>query len=539
MDQRASTYHLVASGDLRPAANRACWPAQRDMEEALTRAFAAEGASLVRAHDIDEAAGHGFIDGQRRGIKVFATIPPEAPVVVAEAVWQYSHHVLAGLRRHRGPILTVANWSGTWPGLVGLLNLNGSLTKAGVPYATLWSENFEDAAFTRGLRQWLREGRVDHDTRHVRLLDVNALPSAERGLGASIAREMRENIAILGVFDEGCMGMYNAIVDDELLNPLGVYKERLSQSALYAEMRAVRDDEAEGALAWLTERGMRFIFGDDPATELTRGQVLQQLKMYVAAVRIADRFGCDAIGIQYQQGLKDLTPASDLVEGLLNDRERPPVRPAGGGAPLYDGRPLPHFNEVDECAALDALIANRVWTRLGFDPSTTLHDLRWGERYPVDGTDAFVWTFEISGAVPAAHLTGGYAGATGHRQPAMYFPLGGSTLSGVCKPGELVWSRTFVSDGALSVDLGRASAVALPEAESRRRRELTTPEWPILHAVIHGVERDQMMARHKANHIQVTYAPSAADADRALTAAAAVFAALGVRVHLCGEVSLE
>ena len=43
--------------------------------------------------------------------------------------------------------------------------------------------------------------------------------------------------AIIGVFDEGCMGMYNAIIDDELLNPIGIYKERLSQSALYAEMQ--------------------------------------------------------------------------------------------------------------------------------------------------------------------------------------------------------------------------------------------------------------------------------------------------------------
>ena len=47
--------------------------------------------------------------------------------------------------------------------------------------------------------------------------------------------------------------------------------------------------------------------------------------MYIAAVRIADEFGCDAIGIQYQQGLKDMAPASDLVEGLLNNVERPPV----------------------------------------------------------------------------------------------------------------------------------------------------------------------------------------------------------------------
>ena len=47
--------------------------------------------------------------------------------------------------------------------------------------------------------------------------------------------------------------------------------------------------------------------------------------MYIAAVRIADEFGCATIGIQYQQGLKDLVPASDLAEGLLNNVDRPPV----------------------------------------------------------------------------------------------------------------------------------------------------------------------------------------------------------------------
>ena len=59
--------------------------------------------------------------------------------------------------------------------------------------------------------------------------------------------------------------------------------------------------------------------------------MLAQCKMYIAALRIADEFGCDAIGIQYQQGLKDLAPASDLVEGLLNNVDRPPVTARGNG----------------------------------------------------------------------------------------------------------------------------------------------------------------------------------------------------------------
>ena len=130
------TAYLVASGDLRPAANAAGWPAQEALEKAVTAAFAELGWSVVRAHQFDPQARHGFIDSQRRGLQVFATLPPDAPLIVAEAVWQYSHHVLAGLRSHRGPILTVANFDGTWPGLVGLLGLNAGLTKMGREYST-------------------------------------------------------------------------------------------------------------------------------------------------------------------------------------------------------------------------------------------------------------------------------------------------------------------------------------------------------------------------------------------------------------------
>ena len=172
----------------------------------------------------------------------------------------------------------------------------------------------------------------------------------------------------MGIFDEGCMGMYNAIIDDELLNPTGIFKERLSQSALVAKMRTVSDAEAEAVYDWLVAKGVKFDFGKDPATELTLDQVLEQCKMYIAAVRIAREYGCDAIGIQYQQGLKDMAPASDLAEGMLNNADRPPVFAEGTNEELYAGGPVPHFNEVDECAGTDALITNRCWNALGLDP---------------------------------------------------------------------------------------------------------------------------------------------------------------------------
>jgi hypothetical protein len=529
---------LIASGDLREEANRVCWPAQQAMEQALAKAFAAAGWKLDRGHAPSKSRGHGFIASAKEGLDVFSQIDPDLPLVVAEAVWQYSNHVLPGLTTHSGPILTVANWSGQWPGLVGMLNLNGSLTKAGVRYSTLWADDFASPSFRRHLQAWLDHEAVHHDTSHVVPLDRVSIPRKLAQVAETIAADLRRSKALMGVFDEGCMGMFNAIIPDHLLHATGVFKERLSQSALYYETTQVTDAEARDVFRWLEKAGMRFHFGKDESRDLTRAQVLQQCKMYVATLRLADRFGCDCVGIQYQQGLKDLLPASDLVEGMLNDSKRPPVAAAGSTKPLFKGKPLVHFNEVDECAGLDGLLTQRVHEALGEPVENTLHDIRWGDWDQSRTTDQWVWVFEISGAAPPAHFVGGWKGAEGHRQPPMYFRLGGSTLAGVSKPGEIVWSRIWVNnvDGRekLCMDIGRAEVVKLPEEETRRRLESTTKQWPIMHAVTYGVSRDQMMARHKANHIQVAYAKDAAGADRAAVTKAAAARALGIEVHFCG-----
>jgi hypothetical protein len=526
------TVYTVASGDLRLTTNTKTWAMQQQVEGEFAAALGELGWAVKRAHGTDPVTGHGFIDNQRRGMDIFASIPLDAPLVVVEAVWQYSHHVLAGLRDHTGPILVVANFAGDFPGLVGLLNLTGSMTKAGIKHSSLWSKDFTDDWAREQLKIWLETGEIVHDQSHVRALPT--LPdSDEKALGVALAEELRTNKAILAVFYEGCMGMYNAIFDDELINPSGIYKERLSQSALVAEMNTVTDEEADAVRRWLDEKGMTFHVDNDGDWKecLTDAQLASQFKMYIAAVRIAHDFGADVVGIQYQQGLKDLVPASDLAEGLLNNVERPPVYSRDGHHELYPGAPLPHFNEVDEGVAVDALVTNRVWTAMGLDPATTLHDVRWGD----DWDGEFVWVLEISGSVPASHL-GGYQNSHSYRQSYYFFPLGGGTLAGVSKPGEIVWSRVFLMDNELHVDLGRGTCIEMPEAEVKRRLDSTNPEWPIMNAILHGVSRDQLMARHKANHLNVVYAPDAETADKALVAKAAMFEAMGLHVHLCGDV---
>ena len=528
------TVLLVANGDLRITANQKCWSKQDEMEQELASVIQSLGGKLKRAHKYDPELKHGFISSQRQGMDVFAKIDRQAPLIIAEAVWQYSHHLLHGLISHKGPILTVANWSGTWPGLVGMLNLNGSLTKAGVKYSTLWSEDFSvDKRFQKKLKKWLETGSVSHPTAHVKKYKSMGTPARLRKVAEKIATDIDRNKAIMGVFDEFCMGMYNATIPDELLFQTGVYKEQLSQSALYAEMQTVTKAEADEVYKFIVKKGFNFHFGRNAKTSLTKAQVIEQCKMYVAACRIGDTYGCDALGIQYQQGLKDLCPASDLVEGMLNSTDRPPVKNAKGEV-ILKGETYPHFNEVDECCGLDALMTKRVHTALKQPTETTLHDLRWGDWDKSGTTDEYVWVFLISGSAPIEHHIGGWKGSHGYRQPTMYFPKGGSTLHGIAKPGEIVWSRIFIEDGKLKMDLGRAKVITLPKKETQRRLDETTPQWPIMHAVTYGVNRDQMMARHQANHINVAYAKSAKEADNCMYAKAELAKKMGMEVALCG-----
>lgn len=524
---------LVCSGDLRPSANLNCWPMQQKMEQMLQASFQKLGWDIKRAHGYNEDKGHGFIDYQHEGIKIFRNIDKTAPLIVAESVWQYSHHVLAGLIAHEGPILIVANWDGTYPGLVGALNLTGSLTKANVSYSFLWSKDFTDEFFMDKLKEWTVDGNVTHDYSHVIPFDSTTVSTEDRNLAEQFANGMINDRVVMGVFDEGCMGMFNAIVPDNLIHKLGVFKERLSQSTLYAKMLTVSDQDAEAVLSWMLNKGMKFDWGKDAETELTREQTLDQCKMYVAALRLADEFGCDTIGIQYQQGLKDLVPASDLVEGLLNNTERPPVYNEKG-TELYANKALPHFNEVDECAGIDGYVTYHLWHKLGLNGDNTLHDLRWGEEFNVNGVDEFVWVFLISGAAPASHFIDGYKGADSLRQPAMFFKKGGGTLRGISRPGKIVWSRVYIENDELCCDIGTGRVVALPTEETNRRWDLTDKQWPIMHGVLDGVSRDQMMAKHKANHIQVVYVDGDYDVQRAAKIKAATMQALGIRVNLCG-----
>jgi hypothetical protein len=387
-----------------------------------------------------------------------------------------------------------------------MLCLAGTLTSLGKPCARLWSEHFDDPFFYRGLKSWLERGTIDHDTTHLHPISrAHPVFDTEAGrIGTTVGRFVLRNKEIIGLFDTFCMGMINGVFPQRALAEIGMPMEGLSQSDLLAEMALVPDALREQCLAWYVEHGMQFRFGGDPATELTRDQVLEQCAMLVAMGRFVERFGLSAVGVQYQQGLARCCAASDFAEGAIGNAERFPI-PAADGRIVRPGKAIPCVNEVDMGTAIPQTMLWRLLDALGLPAETTLHDIRWGSEY--EGT--FYWDLEISGAVPFAHLKGGIAGATGYRQSPMYFPRGGATITGQCKAGRFVWARAHYEGTQVVLHAGTGHAVELPEAEFERRRRATSWEWPLMNCTLDGVSRDQLMAGHQSNHITVAYVDEA------------------------------
>ena len=544
---------LVANGDRRRTANMAGQKAQLECERQLREAFSELGYHLVRAHpEIDPDLGHGFIETQAQGKEIFAAIPEQAPLVVAEAVWQYSNHIVYNLWEHKGPILIASNFDGTWPGLVGALGLEACLTKrkfedSQAGHSILWSsEQFKDSVSLEKLKQWVATGKITHDISHARHFDPGDCQEYAKALefGEKAARNFLDKPRIIGLYDPLCMGMINAAFDELDMVGLGIQLRRLNQSDLYARMLEIPRAEALGYLKWLVDRRFKLEIGSNPFTDITEKAVVQSGQMYGAIVRHVAEEGLDGVGIAYQLGLAKLCAASDVVEAMLNSTARPPVEYKG--RPVMPGEPIMCANEADMGCAVDQTMSKMIYRASGLEPKlweTTQHDVRWGDTFK--GTcsyrgkqleiEAFIWAFELSGNTPAGHMERGWADMEAVRQPYDYFIENGIATKGLSRPGEIIWSRVYIDRSEFCLDIGRGAAVKLPPEESKRRWEATTEEWPLMHALLYGVSRDQLMARHKSNHITVSYAPDAKTANEITFARASMASALGFKVYLCGK----
>jgi hypothetical protein len=106
----------------------------------LERAFARLGRTTYRVP--------GFLTKPHEAIERLG--PIDDPLVGVCVHWLYGPHTTEGVVGKENPLLLASNFSGRWPGLVGLLN-TGACLSLGRPFSCVWTDR---GTFTDDRRSW-------------------------------------------------------------------------------------------------------------------------------------------------------------------------------------------------------------------------------------------------------------------------------------------------------------------------------------------------------------------------------------------------
>ena len=421
--------------------------------------------------------------------------PIDDPMIGLYVHWTYAPHTVDGVAGKDNPLLLASNFSGTWPGLVALLNTAASLESVGRRASRIWSDapNWtEDARFMERLDEWCTTGRIDYPTGE--LHSAAAIHPESIAVANRLAEGIRRRRILALMLGDTSMGMINGYFGPRLLYPIGFSEHKVDQAWLLERTRAIDEKRVEDAFQFVQDRGVAFHWNETDAADFTPEASREQLRGYLAVLDLLTEFQADCLGWQYQLGLLRSLPPSDFAEGLLNSH----CRPEG------DGRVLVTSTEADQGNLVPMELMKRILEAKGLPAAVMFHDVRWGARHE----GRFLWVLLNSGSCSAYafnHDVASLAGVHSYRQPAGYFPVPGGTFAGFSLPGPITWARSWIDRaGRLVMDLGRGESVALPEVVRESWWRGTTRQWPFMAADL-GCRVETIMAHYMSNHIAVAY----------------------------------
>jgi L-fucose isomerase-like protein len=421
--------------------------------------------------------------------------PIDDPMVGVFVHWTYAPHTVDGVVGKENPLLLASNFSGTWPGLVALLNTGASLESVGRAASRVWTDSADwtaDARFMERLDEWCTTGRIAYDSSELRSPGAVAPGAVETA--ARVLAEIRRKRVLALMLGDTSMGMINGYFGPRLLYPIGFSEHKVDQAWLIERARAVAERRVDQAFAFVKSRGVTFHWGGPDAEDFTPEATREQLRGYLAVLDLLEEFHADCLGWQYQLGLLKLLPPSDFAEGLFNSH----ARPEGNGHVVITS------TEADQGNLIPMELMKRVLEAKGLTGSVMFHDVRWGAEHE----GRWLWVLLNSGSCGAYAFNADVSrleGVHSYRQPAGYFPVPGGTFAGVSRPGAITWARAWIdAQGALIMDLGRGESVALPEKVREAWWQGTTRQWPFMAADL-GCAKETIMAHYMSNHIAVAY----------------------------------
>jgi len=421
--------------------------------------------------------------------------PIDDPMIGVYVHWTYAPHTVDGVVGKDNPLLLASNFSGTWPGLVALLNTAASLESVGRTSSRVWTDASDwtaDDAFMERLDTWCKHGKITYSTDELR--SPHTVNSEASKLARGVHEEIKRRRILALMFGDTSMGMINGYFGPRVLYPVGFTEHKVDQAWLIDRSRAIDAKRVEDAFRFVKDKGVTFHWGEPGAEDFNEDSTREQLRGYLAALDLLDEFKADCLGWQYQLGLLKQLPPSDFAEGLLNSH----ARPEGNGHAIMTS------TEADQGNLIPMELMKRLLEAKKLSGAVMFHDVRWGAIHE----GRWLWVLLNSGSCGAYafnHDESSLRGVHSYRQPAGYFPVPGGTFAGESLRGPITWARTWLNaQGELVTDLGRGESVALPEPVRDAWWKGTTREWPFMAADL-GCSMETVMAHYMSNHVAVAY----------------------------------
>ncbi len=472
---------LFWPGDYRARPNETARPSIEAATAQLERALKKLGREPHRVE--------GYLTKPHEAIERLGPITD--PMIGVCVHWFYGPHTTDGVVGKDNPLLLASNFSGQWPGLVGLLNTGACLESVGRAHSRVWIDAEDwtaDETFMARLDEWCRTGRIVYPADEI--AGAGAVGAEATATAQTVADGIHARRVLALMLGDTSMGMINGYLGPRLLNPIGFTEHKVDQAWLLDRAPKINAARVEEAYRFVCEKGVTFHHRDDFDANATKNQ----LRDYLAVLDLVNEFKADCVGWQYQLGLIPLRPPSDFSEGLLNSVCRPES----------NGDTVACATEADQGNLVPMEMMKRLLKAKGLAQAVMFHDVRWGAEH--DGR--FVWVLLNSGSCSAYafnHNLDTLDGVHSFRQPAQYFPIPGGTFAGESLPGDVTWARAWIrADGKLVMDIGRGEVVALPPEKRDAWWEGTTRPWPFMACWL-GVTRDTLMAHCMSNHIAVAY----------------------------------
>jgi L-fucose isomerase-like protein len=475
---------LFWPGDQRQKPNELAQPNVEEATVGLERALKKLGRTTYRVP--------GFLSKPHEAIEKLG--PIDDPLVGVCVHWFYGPHTTDGVVGKENPLLLASNFSGRWPGLVGLLNTGACLESVGRRFSRIWSDApdlTKDDEYMARLEQWCETGRVAYPEGAIHY--HAAIEPGAVALARQVAKTFRDRRALILMFGDTSMGMINGYFGPRLLNRHHFSEHKIDQAWIIDRGRGVQTKRIDDAFSFVKDRGVKFHWKEAGAEDFDEQATREQLRDYFAVLDMLGEFKGDCLGWQYQLGLIPLRPPSDFAEGLFNSACRPES----------NGDTVACATEADQGNAVPMEMMKRLLKAKGLHQAVMFHDVRWGAEHE----GRFLWVLLNSGSCGAyafSHDPSSLGGVHSYRQPSLYFPTPGGTFAGESLPGRMTWARAYIKDDELWMDIGKGEVVKLPAKTRDAWWEGTTRQWPFMAADM-GIGRDTLMAHYLSNHVAVAY----------------------------------